>query len=212
MYRWFLCLFLVDLFLSLNGLCIATEEKIMLHENWNINAQKVNEEAIQWLKDHLKLRLASEKLLQNPLEEENKNSTKACSTCRSVKDLSDDLPALYVFMSFSLEDNLWVQFSKELEKIGGIFVLRGLPQNSFKELANRIFELQQKGVNAPIQIHPNLFPEYDVQLVPTIAVVEGRQYDKISGNLSIKCALERMSIVGETKQAKILYQKYLEKS
>ena len=65
-------------------------------------------------------------------------------------------------------------------------------------------------MNVPIQIHPNLFRECDVQLVPTIAVVKEKKYDKITGNLSIGCALEKMAPFGETQLVKELYRKYKE--
>ncbi len=199
---------LIGLLLNLNYLCNADEKSAFFKDHDGImNAQKTDAEAVKWLKEHLKECLASKRLLKNPLEDYLENSSsKTCQGCSS-EDLSLEEPAsLYVFMSFSLEDGLWLQFSKELEKIGGTFVLRGLPKNSFKELAYRIFDLQEKGVNAPIQIHPKLFQEYEIQLVPTIAVTDGSRYDKISGNLSLKCALEKMSEKGETHQAKFLYQ------
>lgn len=194
--------FLIGLFLT----CICTLSA--QEEDWLLKAQKIDEEAIKWLKGHLKERLNSENFLKNPLDEDKPHShSNNCKNCISEHLSLEEPSSLYVFMSFSLEDSLWIQFSKELEKIGGTFVLRGLPQNSFKELANRIFDLQDKGVIVPIQIHPKLFQEYEVEIVPSIVVVEENQYDKISGNLSIQCALEKMSQRGETNQAKILYQK-----
>ena len=182
-------------------------------DEWLKKAQQVDDNAIEWLKVHLKERLSSKNLLKNPLEEDLKiRSTMECKNCGFANESLDETAALYVFMSFSLDDKLWIQFSQELERIGGVFVVRGLPKNSFKELANRIFDLQEKGVNSPIQIHPNLFKECEVQLVPTIAVIEGHRYDKIAGNLSIKHALEKMGANGETNEAKALYRKYWEKS
>lgn len=201
---------LIGLLLALNSICLVDGKDSSSQDgDWLAKAQKVDEEAVKWLKEHLKERLASENLLRNPLEDNSElASIKNCQGCNSENWISEASFSIYVFMSFSLEDDLWMQFSKELEKMGGTFVLRGLPQNSFKELANRIFDLQEKGVNAPIQIHPHLFQECDVQLVPTIAVIDGNQYDKISGNLSVKYALEKMAKQGETNQAKVLYQQY----
>ncbi|SPJ31866.1 type-F conjugative transfer system pilin assembly protein TrbC [Candidatus Protochlamydia amoebophila] len=195
--------------LLLNGGLWGEEmQHFALDSNWLKQAQQVDEKAVHWLKDHLKERLASENFLRNPLEE--KGSQLATTQCQSAgMEVKEESP-LYVFMSFSLDDRLWVQLSQELEKLGGIFVLRGLPQNSFKELANRIFTLQEQGVRVPIQIHPQLFQRFDIQLVPTIAVTEGEQYDKISGNLSIQGALEKMSLYGETQRAKFLLQQWKE--
>jgi conjugal transfer pilus assembly protein TrbC len=193
------------------GQCIG-ENKTQQANEWLLKAQRPDEGAIQWMKEHLKNRLASENLFKNPLESDNSNALqKDCKSCGSNDGSEETSSALYVCLSFSLEDSLWIQFSKEIEKIGGTIVIRGLPNNSFKELADRLFELQEKGVTAPIQIHPKLFQDCDVQLVPTIIVLEGNRYDKISGNVSIKYALEKMSQQGETYQAKILYQEWKSK-
>lgn len=203
--------FLIGAILLMSNLACLTQANgsTMKDNNWMIKAQRVDEEAIQWLKEHLKERLIAENLLTNPLNSNTSTIQREdCSSCGFDSQLLDESFSLYVFMSFTLEDTLWIQFSKELEKIGGIFVLRGLPQNSFKELANRIFELQEKGVTVPIQIHPQLFQQYEVLLVPTIVVVEENRHDKISGTLSIKGALEKMSSRGETNQAKALYQRW----
>lgn len=188
---------ILSFFLILNFLAFANPE-------WMIEAQQPDQEAIKWLKDHLKERL-NDNFLKNPLAEERTKSS--CIGCMHENLILDEALPLYVFMSFYLEDILWLQFSKELEKTGGTFVIRGLPENSFKLLANRLFDLQQKGVNVPIQIHPKLFEECDVKRVPTIAFIEGSVYDKLEGNISLKYALETMSIHGETKQAKKLLEK-----
>jgi conjugal transfer pilus assembly protein TrbC len=191
-------IFLFSLFLMS---CYAEES-----EDWFTKAQQINEESIEWLKTHLQEKLINGNLFKNHLEPEISAKKGQCTSNVAPVEESH---SLYVFMSFSLEDHLWVQFSKELEKMGGIFVLRGLPNNSFKEFADRIFELQQQGVKVSIQIHPKLFEECDIQLVPTILVKEENSYDKISGNISLGCALEAMSIKGETESAKTLFQQWI---
>lgn len=204
MFSWGLIIIL-----AWKGICLAQEkEPILLDNQWLIQAQRADESAMQWLKEHLKERLASENFLNNPLEiKVLDNSSKGCQACGTDNGLIDESASLYVFMSFSLDDQLWLQLSKELEAVGGIFVLRGLPQNSFKELANRLFALKEKGVTVPIQIHPKLFQEYEIQLVPTIVVADDTQYDKLSGNVSLRYALEKMAQSGETHQAKVFNQK-----
>lgn len=188
---------------------LAVTALFAVDDDWLLKAQQVNEETVNWLKNHLKEKLASETLLKNHLSGESDILQKHCRRCGSEDLITGADTSLYVFMSFSLEDSLWVQYSKEMEKIGGVFVLRGLPGNSFKELADRIFDLQEKGVSIPIQIHPKLFQECDVQLVPAIVVIEGSGFDKVAGNLSLKCALEKMSQAGETPHAKLLYKEYI---
>lgn len=183
----------------------------MAQEDWILQAQRIDEEGVEWLKEHLQQRLNSENLNRDPLEASSTiNPSKNCQGCGSADVSMEKSSPLYVFMSFSLQDSLWVGISKELEKIGGSFILRGLPQNSFKELAGRIIEMQEKGVSVPIQIHPKLFQEYEIDLVPSIVVVDGNKFDKMSGNSTLEFALEKMARQGETNIAKKLYEQLKE--
>jgi len=133
---------------------------------------------------------------------------KKCISCSSSQvNIPDSLPELLVFVSFSLPEGVWLSLSQDLEKIGGTFVLRGIPQNSFKELAQRIYKLRQNGVNADIQLHPQLFDEYVIQKVPTFVVTDGTHWDKISGTLSLEYVLGEIQKNGDTKIAKKLLNK-----
>ncbi|MGK5593736.1 MAG: type-F conjugative transfer system pilin assembly protein TrbC [Parachlamydiaceae bacterium] len=105
---------------------------------------------------------------------------------------------LLIFLSFSAPNDVWLRVSKEIEKYGGIIVLRGLPNNSFLELSKRIQALTKLGVTAPIQINPILFDRYKVQAVPCYVVKNEIAFDKVSGNASLAYALEEMSRNGET--------------
>lgn len=158
----------------------------------------------EWLKEHLKLikkdLVKSNQLLQN---------TRSCE-CSLVKQ-DEKMPSFYVFMSFSLNDQLWLDWSKEIEKIGGIFVIRGIPKQKFTLLAEKIYSLSKKGVLAPIQLYPQLFEFYQIDQVPAIVVTDGVSYDKITGNVTLDYALEILASQGETLQAKKLYQELKDK-
>jgi conjugal transfer pilus assembly protein TrbC len=132
----------------------------------------------------------------------------ACLNCSSGDEIISLDSHLLVFVSFSIPDHAWISLSKELEKIGGIFVLRGLPQHSFQALATRILTLKAQGVNAPIQLDPKSFITYEITQVPTIVVADKQTFDKVAGHVSIKFALEQMAKHGESKKAKILYQTF----
>ena len=86
--------------------------------------------------------------------------------------------------------------SKELEKEGGVFVLRGLPNNSFSELAAKLLSLKKSGVNAAIQLNPIFFQTHQITNVPAFIVKAGDEFNKISGNISLKSALEKMLLKG----------------
>ena len=71
--------------------------------------------------------------------------SKDCSSCASGSVILEEPAPLLVFMSFSLDESSYsIEFSKELERMRGIFVLRGLPQNSFKELLIGFLNCKQK--------------------------------------------------------------------
>lgn len=95
-----------------------------------------------------------------------------------------------VFISFSVPDTYWIGISQEISRIGGVFLLRGLPNNSFEEFSQKVLSLRKKGLTAPIQINPILFQEFGIETVPTYVVSDEGRYDKLSGMVSVRYALE----------------------
>lgn len=137
--------------------------------------KQVDEEALSFLKD-LYERAASD-------------VPEKCKKCLP-SPTSVQLPTynLMVFMSFSVPLESWKDWSYSLEKMEGVFVLRGLPGNSFQAFAQKIKELRNAGVNAPISIDPEAYEKYGIEVVPSIVIIEGEQYDKISGNIRMERA------------------------
>jgi conjugal transfer pilus assembly protein TrbC len=148
---------------------------------------RTDPDAVNWIKEHLKTDphiLASKN--SSSIDLSGFGKTKCTNNT-----VADDIDSpIYVLISFSVPTESWVNLSKEMEKVGGVFVLRGLPENSFKALSQKILLLNDLGVTIPIQINPKLFGEFDVKVVPTIIVRDGDKYDKISGNVSLSYALE----------------------
>ena len=171
-------------------------------------AQQKSKSATQNEKEHLKKMLAEIKPTNKTYEEKGRNLSEThqnklkCSLSAGLT--SDPQTSLYVFVSFSLPDETWLTLSKELEKVGGIFILRGLPENSFKNLALKVQALRKKGLKIPLQVDPRLFTKFDVQAIPTFVINEEEKFDKLSGNVSLAFALEKMSLRGETENAKKL--------
>jgi type-F conjugative transfer system pilin assembly protein TrbC len=108
--------------------------------------------------------------------------------------------SLYVFVSFSLPEETWLTLSQEVTKVGGVLVLRGLPNNSFKQLAHKVHALREKGVLAPVQIDPKLFSKFAVTKIPCFVTTYKEDFDKLTGNVSLKFALEKM----ENENAKMM--------
>ncbi len=124
-----------------------------------------------------------------------------------IPPVSQDDPSLLVFMSFSVPDRLWVELSESLQKVGGAFVIRGLPDNSFRSFANKVASLRKRGVHAPIVLNPPDFSKYQINLVPTTILIDDNRFDKMTGTTSIRYALETFEKQGDTKNAKSLLDK-----
>ena len=120
---------------------------------------------------------------------------------------------LYVFVSTSMPKPLLKAYAQEAKKYGGVLVFKGLPNGSFKELAVLVAELTIDPVGTKdannslgLQIDDEAFDRFDVSAVPTIILSTTSEYqphqtstviyDKITGNVGIKYALEQFSSSG----------------
>lgn len=127
--------------------------------------------------------------------------------CRvNTEDLNQSFK-VYAFLSFSVPHETWLELSNDLKKVNGTFVLKGIPNNSFIELSKRMQNLDKEGLSIPIQIDPLLFDKFAITQVPSYVVVDGDKFDKVTGNISIKCALNLMGSKGETEEVKHLILK-----
>lgn len=129
-----------------------------------------------------------------------------------AKEAAIVAPRLHVFMSFSVADETWLALSKDLARHDGVFVLRGLPENSFRVLAKRLVQLRDRGVTAQIEIDPRRFQQYQVTSVPTFVIGDEDKYDKVAGNVSLRYAVELMSQQGEVEDAKVLFKRLKDES
>ncbi|NRA89970.1 MAG: type-F conjugative transfer system pilin assembly protein TrbC [Simkaniaceae bacterium] len=137
-------------------------------------------------------------------------------TCRTSK-MGSDVPkaryqgdsGLYIFVSLSLPDETLKTLSRQAKVLGGNLVIQGLVNNSFKETQKR---LRQLGI--PIDIDPTLFERFEVKRIPTFVLTEIKDgdiqgpYDKVTGNVSVKSAIELFAMEGEVVEiAQTLLQK-----
>lgn len=122
----------------------------------------------------------------------------------STRNLPQNIPSisqekLFVFMSFSVPIESWKHYSEKLQKSQGAFVLKGLPNNSFDLLVQKLVSLREAGVNAPILLDPVAFETYKISSVPTILLEDHGRIDQIIGNIPLQIALEKFKDQGETK-------------
>lgn len=129
-----------------------------------------------------------------------------CNQKKNPIALATDLPEesslhgrVKVFMSFSAPTETWLEHSKTLEKLNGVFIIRGLPENSFQVFSQQIMEFRKKDIQAPIQIDPDAFDFYGVSSIPTIVIEDGSNSDKITGNIRLESALRRVFEEGSSR-------------
>lgn len=126
----------------------------------------------------------------------------ASSAPRDCAKCSQKVPAqkhnLMVFISFSVPIESWKEWSHALEKFGGIFVLKGIPDNSFQMFLKKIIELRRAGVNAPICIDPEAYERFGIEAAPTVVALNGKEYDKVAGNIHLEAALRMFNEKGVT--------------
>lgn len=161
----------------------------------------------KWFKEVLMDRLENlEEFDLEEIKERTKNILANSTPCAASLPSQDDFN-FYIFMTFDLPDQLWIEYSKSLEKIGGAFAIRGLPNNSFLSFARKVKNLREKGVSAPIQLNPQLFIDYQIECSPTMALIQGRICDKISGSISVDHAVEKFAKEGETTLSSTLLER-----
>lgn len=99
---------------------------------------------------------------------------------------------VYVFVSSSMTKPNLIKIVKEAKERHANVVMRGLIQNSFEQTVKFLHEVIEKAGQGVI-IDPTLFEEYSITFVPSFVVVRGADYDKISGNITLAFALEKMN-------------------
>lgn len=130
------------------------------------------------------------------------------------------LNQLLIFISLSMPKDSLVSLHEQAKKAGGLLVLRGLVNNSFKETANVIHGLSSEGID--VTIDPRLFEAFAIEAVPTFIVLPTDSHpcadkacsftplhDKLTGNVSLEYALEYIAFGGKVSNA--IAQNYLTK-
>ena len=116
-------------------------------------------------------------------------------------------PRFFVFVSFSMNDAALKALSKDIQKIGGRMVLRGLIDNSFVKTQKRLQDL-----NIECEIDPPLFDTFQIKHIPTFIHAQPLDrekgvaplHDRLKGNVSVSYVLETFSVLGQIKGADVL--------
>ena len=177
--------------------------------------RQVSEEDAKWAAD-----LTSSSIdmmwqnLKSKFNEQEQLEIKTGFKSNSDEERERQFAGLYIFVSTSMPKPLLKSYLQEANKYGGVLVLKGLPQGSFKELTKFVIDLTGNNGNlqdiaANIQIDDEAYERFKVVSVPTIVLSVDSEYhpnqtailkfDKMVGNVGVKYSLEEFSKSGELK-------------
>lgn len=111
---------------------------------------------------------------------------------------------LIVFVSFSMPNELLLDYQNQIRVFGGRMVIRGLVDGSFKKTIAKLKLPDNKSLI--VDINPKLFEQYQVTQVPAIVINDNNSFDKFTGSVSIDYALEQSKEHGD---AKLIAAEYL---
>jgi conjugal transfer pilus assembly protein TrbC len=110
-------------------------------------------------------------------------------------------PVLFVFVSFSMPHESLLRLAAQTRVADGVLLFRGLAGATLGQMTARLQPLARTG--AAIQIHPQAFERFGVQLVPTFLVVEEEgscaassceaRWRRVAGDVSLDHALDRLA-------------------
>lgn len=115
----------------------------------------------------------------------------------------------YMFVSLVLSDNNLRQILESAKQYKGVVVLRGIKNNSFLETSNHLQRIVGEDEYPGIIIDPTLFTKFEITQVPTYVLAKSSNcpvgiscrpvFDKITGNITPRYALEKFLEKGELK-------------
>lgn len=130
----------------------------------------------------------------------NANNASCKGKCPSFQPTSEFEPSLQVCMSFSVPTQIWKDLNEELIRHHGVFVVKGLPNNSFQAFAGKVLEFRKHGITAPIRIDPKMFERLTVNQVPLFVVNQNDETHTVSGTVTISFVMDLLHInTGETQ-------------
>lgn len=137
----------------------------------------------------------------------------------TVQDSPITRATLKIFVSSSMPKNLLKAYHAKAVKYGGTLVFKGLPGGSFKELAKLVLSIAESGETGSMQIDDEAFDRFAVKSVPSILLIKGQDYlnrcvgeqicavandkviyDKITGSIGVRAALEKFVASGDLSQ------------
>lgn len=104
--------------------------------------------------------------------------------------------ALY-FLSFSIPEDGLKQMVPAATRFHIPTLINGLVDNNFRKTVEAVFRLARENNQGGVQIDPRQFSKYGITTVPALVVTCDAGYDRLTGNLKLKEALERIAAEGD---------------
>lgn len=129
---------------------------------------------------------------------------------------------VYVFVTLDMPKQTLKKLAQDMRRVDGALVLRGFYEGSYKKTYQKIAELGL--TDGHFQINPEAFHKYKIQHAPTFVLVKAlgvnesldmdgcalpENYIKISGDVSVSYALEKMLNEVKGIEDKHIIRKYL---
>ncbi|NRA73712.1 MAG: type-F conjugative transfer system pilin assembly protein TrbC [Rickettsiales bacterium] len=189
----------------------AKEESLKFRDTIEQTKIKAKKEAVKWQKEATQAKANAKKFAKNwKINKDDKISETftGYADLPTIKGILNQKPAMYIFISFGVSENLVLDLAVQANKIGAKLVVRGLKNNSFKDTINYIHQLNKQGIK--VDINPKLFDKYQVSHVPCFMVLgeKGKIYDKMLGNVTLDYVLNEFVTKGDTRETS---KKYMEK-
>lgn len=116
---------------------------------------------------------------------------------------------IIVFVSLSMPRQSLIKTMHDANKIGASVAIRGLVNDSFKTTYQEIGGLVKEAGGGGIELNPLAFKRFQIDRVPAVVVItpnhscmsknvcdRERDYDVISGNITLAAALDEISQKG----------------
>ncbi|HEC2564910.1 type-F conjugative transfer system pilin assembly protein TrbC [Raoultella ornithinolytica] len=115
----------------------------------------------------------------------------------SVAPGSEARPDALYFLSFSIPEEGLKQMVPAATRFHIPALINGLVDNNFRKTVELVFRLARENNQGGVQIDPRQFSKYGITTVPALVVICDAGYDRLTGNLKLKEALERIAAEGD---------------
>jgi conjugal transfer pilus assembly protein TrbC len=105
---------------------------------------------------------------------------------------------IYVFVSFSMPEQLLSELVNESARLRIPALLNGLIDNSMPKTVKKMEQLAKSVPGFNLQIDPTAFERFGIQQVPALVVEHQSHFDVLYGNLTLKEGLLRIATHGDS--------------